>query len=154
MQTLLTHMPTQIQISLAVGMGLLKWCSAFNCLVIVPEIGFFCCFCFSCKKIIFNSNKNNNLDEPLCFQMCSVLCSHLHSWSSSPAACSCQTTASPPRAPSSVGTFPGRSAAGTTTRPPCLGLWWSACHKSAFSVQDTSPWSLCRSFPLWSLSPF
>lgn len=85
--------------------------------------------------------------------MCSLFSSPLSSWSCSPAACFCQTIASPPPAPSSVGIFLVRSVAGTTTRPPCPGPWWSACHKSASSVPDTSTWSLCRSFPLWSPSP-
>lgn len=47
----------------------------------------------------------------------------LSSWSCSHAVCSCLMTASPPRAPSSAVTFPALSVAGTTTKPPCPGLW-------------------------------
>lgn len=85
--------------------------------------------------------------------MCPLFFPPLSSWSCSHAVCSCPMTASPPQAPSSAVTFPAPSGAGTTTRPPCPGLWWSACHRSVSSVLGTSTWNHCRSSPLWSPSP-
>ena len=85
--------------------------------------------------------------------MTSLYFSPLSSWSCSRAVCSCLMTACPPRAPSSAGTFLAPCAVGITTRPPCPGPWWSACHRSVCSVPGTSTWSHCRSSPLWSPSP-
>lgn len=85
--------------------------------------------------------------------ICRVLYIPPSSWSCSHAACSCLTTASPPRAPSSAETFPAPSVAGTTTRPPCPGRWWSACRKSVSSAPGISTRSHCRSSPSRSPSP-